>query len=121
MQFPTQKADILSLANAMIHGLAANPADFPDPPFSSDSLVAFRQETRLAMLQRQAAHADLKNAIAAENKGLAKLNHLIQKVRQASEGYQPEFPEHFLKIMSAVHSNPRLIPLAYLRRFGILL
>ncbi|MFA5864687.1 MAG: hypothetical protein WC975_08360 [Phycisphaerae bacterium] len=121
MRFPTQKTNILSFADTIIQGLTSNSMDFPDPPFQANSLFVLQQDTRTAILRRQAARAQLKEAVVIENERLSQLNALIREFRQSANGYQPDLPENFLKIMSAVHSNPRLIPLAYLRRFGILL
>jgi hypothetical protein len=121
MNFPTRKSDILQLADRMIAGLSENPKTFPEPPFTTQKLSALRQEVQQAGQNRQAAKALLRQAVREQDECITALKKLMQQIHRSQNDYQPELPEHFQKLVAAVHANPQTIPVMYLRRFGILL
>jgi hypothetical protein len=121
MNFPTRKSDILQLADRIIAGLTENPKTFPDPPFTIQNFLTLRQEVGQARHRRQAARASLTQAVRDQDECIIALKKLMLQIHRNQTGYQPELPEHFQKLVAAVHANPQTIPVMYLRRFGILL
>jgi len=77
-RFPKREADILALANAMIDGYAAHPADFPSHIVTPPWLQLARG--RLILAQREQIEARAAARIAADEKD-AKLTALIERMR----------------------------------------
>jgi len=77
-RFPKREADILALANAMIDGYAAHPADFPSHIVTPPWLQLARG--RLILAQREQIEARAAARVATDEKD-AKVAALIERMR----------------------------------------
>ncbi len=87
MRFPYREPDILRLANDIAAGLAANPEEFPAPPYSSEDFEKVLDEhdgNREAQIMSRAAALQ---ATSAKDESLATITDMSRSVLRYAENH----------------------------------
>ena len=84
-RFPRTEAQVKSLAQNMVTGLAANPADFPTPPVSSLDLQALLDSLITLTSEQVAALATAEQATTTKDAGLDELVTAMKAILRYAE------------------------------------
>lgn len=115
--FPRRKIDILALANAVAQGIAANPADYPNPPFDAAPITGAIGNILSFQATRQQLEAQLALVVNQENAEFDALVDLLKSILRMAEGHHLTDPDKLMLIgwgkasaaQSLVANQPRTL------------